>query len=237
MKTYPGGKGASYRHLINLMPKHDTYIETHLGGGAVLRHKQSAKRNIGIDIDMKVINVWRERYHVGLELYCMDAVEFLQQYPFIGDELVYCDPPYLLETRRGGKIYRHEYHAKDHVRLLEVIKALPCAVMISGYDNPLYRDMLPDWQTYSFEVATQNGKATETVWFNYPFPQYLHDTRFLGKDFREREKIRRRTDNLKRKISALPQHELSAIWGWMQEQYGNAWSGDMGVARMRGTDE
>lgn len=227
MKTYPGGKGASYRHLINLMPKHDTYIETHLGGGAVLRHKQLAKRNIGIDIDMKVINVWRERHHVGLELYCIDAVEFLQQYRFTGDELVYCDPPYLLETRRGGKIYRHEYQAKDHVRLLEVIKALPCAVMISGYNNPLYSGMLPDWQTYSFEVATQNGKATETVWFNYPLPQHLHDTRFLGNDFREREKIRRRTDNLKRKISALSQHERSAIFGWMQEQYSDVWSGGM----------
>lgn len=227
MKTYPGGKGASFRHLINLMPIHETYIETHLGGGAVLRHKQLAKRNIGIDSNVKVINTWRERHHAGLELYCMDAVKFLQQYPFIGNELVYCDPPYLPETRRGGKIYRHEYQFKDHIRLLEVIKALPCAVMISGYANPLYRDMLPDWHTYSFEAATQNGKATETVWFNYPFPQHLHDSRFLGKDFREREKIRRRTDNLKRKISALPQHERSAIFGWIQEQYGDAWSGSM----------
>lgn len=32
---YNGGKGASgvHQQIINKMPKHSTYIETHLGGG------------------------------------------------------------------------------------------------------------------------------------------------------------------------------------------------------------
>ena len=34
---YPGGKGKCYQHIINLMPMHDTYIETHLGGGEPYR--------------------------------------------------------------------------------------------------------------------------------------------------------------------------------------------------------
>ena len=33
---YDGGKGACYRQLINLMPPHRRYVETHLGGGAVI---------------------------------------------------------------------------------------------------------------------------------------------------------------------------------------------------------
>ena len=68
MKTYPGGKGTSFRHLINLMPKHDTYIETHLGGGAVMRNKKPAKRNIGIDIDSSVIQKWSEESHTDLNI-------------------------------------------------------------------------------------------------------------------------------------------------------------------------
>jgi site-specific DNA-adenine methylase len=56
---YPGGKGKCYQRLINLMPVHETYIETHLGGGAVMRNKRPAARNIGIDIDQQVIDVWR----------------------------------------------------------------------------------------------------------------------------------------------------------------------------------
>ena len=50
-QQYPGGKGRSFRTLINLMPPHDRYVETHVGGGAVLRHKLAAKKSIGIDLD------------------------------------------------------------------------------------------------------------------------------------------------------------------------------------------
>jgi len=52
---YPGGKGQTFQKSINLMPPHDVYIETHLGGGAVIRNKKPARRNIGLEIDPKVI--------------------------------------------------------------------------------------------------------------------------------------------------------------------------------------
>jgi len=32
-----------------MKPPHDTYIETHLGGGAVMRNKPPARNNIAID--------------------------------------------------------------------------------------------------------------------------------------------------------------------------------------------
>ena len=34
---------------------------------------------------------------------------------------------------------------------------------------------------------------TEYLWCNYPAPMALHDYRYLGKDFRERERIKRMT--------------------------------------------
>ena len=37
--------------IIALMPPHDTYIETHLGGGAIMQRKPPALRNIAIDLD------------------------------------------------------------------------------------------------------------------------------------------------------------------------------------------
>ncbi len=36
-----------------MMPPHDTYIETHLGGGAIMKRKPPALRNIGIDLDQR----------------------------------------------------------------------------------------------------------------------------------------------------------------------------------------
>lgn len=56
--TYPGGKGAVFRWLINHIPPHDTYIATHLGHDAILRFKRPARSNIGIDADASVIDWW-----------------------------------------------------------------------------------------------------------------------------------------------------------------------------------
>lgn len=51
--TYLGSKAASgvFQKIIAEMPPHDTYIETHTGGGAVMLRKPPARRNWGIDID------------------------------------------------------------------------------------------------------------------------------------------------------------------------------------------
>ena len=37
--------------LIAMMPSHSRYIETHLGGGAIMKRKPPALCNIGIDLD------------------------------------------------------------------------------------------------------------------------------------------------------------------------------------------
>lgn len=54
---YPGGKAASgtYQQIINLIPPHRVYIETHLGGGAIVRAKRPAAVNILIDLDAAAI--------------------------------------------------------------------------------------------------------------------------------------------------------------------------------------
>lgn len=52
--------------------------------------------------------------------------------------LLYCDPPYLPETRKAGG-YAHELTEKDHEDLLDALHRFPGMVMLSGYDNDLYR--------------------------------------------------------------------------------------------------
>src|SRR3954465_4816137 len=94
---YPGGKGKCFQHIINLMPPHRVYIETHLGGGAVLRHKRPAERTIGGEIDPRVVQAWRgpPAPIPGLQVREVDALVFLRDFSFEGDELVYADPPYV----------------------------------------------------------------------------------------------------------------------------------------------
>ena len=203
-RKFPGGKGGTYQRYINLMPPHEVYIESHLGGGAIMRYKQKAKRNIGIEIDPEVIKHWTSESQTGFEFLWRDAIPFLRDYPFTGTELVYCDPPYIRETRKKHyPLYKYEYSHSQHVELLEVIKSLPCMVMISGYESQLYMESLKSWHVHSFQAATQHGMATEWIWMNYSQPVQLHDYRYLGDNFREREKIKLRTQKWSARFRSL----------------------------------
>ena len=137
--SYPGGKGRAFHAIINLMPPHDTYIETHLGSGAVMLRKRPARRSIGVDIDPRAISAWPAEERSDVELVLADAVTFLGAHALGGDELVYCDPPYWPGCRKRARCYRHDYSERDHLLLLDVLEALSCRVILSGYRSPKLR--------------------------------------------------------------------------------------------------
>ncbi|WP_382161569.1 DNA adenine methylase [Hydrogenophaga sp. ANAO-22] len=216
---YPGGKGKTYQHIINLMPVHRVYIETHLGGGAVMRHKLAAAHNFGIDADARVIEAWSAESLPDVEVACTRAEEFLASYPFQGDELVYADPPYHPTTRRQKRVYRLDYSEEDHERLAALLRELPCMVILSGYANPVYERVLGDWRTRKFQAKTHTDVRTETLWFNFEPPRALHDSRYVGADFRERQTIRRRMDRLQERIARMDAIERTAFMHWLHEAY------------------
>jgi len=210
--NYPGGKGGVFHKLINLMPPHEVYIETHLGGGAIMRNKARAKRNIGIEIDPHVIELWYQNKQIDFELIHDDAIRYLKNYQFTGKELIYCDPPYLRETRKKrARLYKYDYTIDQHIELLELIKSLPCMVMISGYESALYKESLKEWHTHIYKVGCHHGIAIEWVWMNYPLPVQLHDYRYLGNTFRERERIKEKSKRWKRRYQSMPILERQAL--------------------------
>lgn len=214
---YPGGKGKSYQRIINLLPPHTTYIETHLGGGAVLQHKKPSPNSIAIDRDPEVIEYWRRNLPSFASYIQTDALEFLITNRFSGDEVVYCDPPYLPSTRRRGRVYKYDYDKRDHERLLEVLRQLPCRILISGYPSRLYDAQLREWTTYTFSAQSHTGVRLEKLWFNFDPPKRLHDSRYLGNDFRQRQTFRRRMDRLRRRISSLSPQEQHFLSEWLAD--------------------
>lgn len=219
--NYPGGKGSFYQKLINFIPPHEVYIETHLGGGAVMRNKKPAKMNIGIDIDSNVIEMWSSITKPNkFKLICRDAIEYLKEYQFNGKELLYCDPPYLRDTRKKYyPLYKYEYTVEQHIELLQTIKSLPCMVMISGYKSQLYMESLKNWNHHSFQVKTQHGTAIEWIWMNYSPPEELHDYRYLGNNFRERERIKRKTKRWLERLEKMPVLERKALLSEIYSAY------------------
>lgn len=218
--TWPGGKNGSgvYQRIINHMPPHDIYIEAFCGSGAVLRNKLPAIENFAIDRDEEAIKTAR-----GLSGYRADiewlpgecGITFLEDHgdDFAGhpQTLIYCDPPYPHETRTRDDMYAHEMGSDDHRRLLELLCNTQAMVMISGYRCDLYDARLKHWRRDDYQTMTRGGVATESLWMNFPEPVSLHDYSFLGENYRERERIRRKKERFRKRFAAMDRLERLAI--------------------------
>ena len=208
--AYFGSKATSglCQPLIAMMPPHDTYIETHLGGGAIMQRKPPALHNIGIDLDARALADFECGYSVERVHGC--AHQFLSDNEYQGSELVYCDPPYLKRTRTSVRRYRHDYEEQDHIDLLELLRTLPCQVMLSGYPSALYDRLLDGWQTLELQVMNQGGVRTEKLWFNFT-PDRVHWASYAGKNFTDRQRIKRKAESWGRRYEALPRAERVAV--------------------------
>ncbi len=210
MNSYFGSKATSglCQPIIAMMPPHDTYIETHLGGGAIMRRKPPALHNIGIDLDLKPLTAFECDYSVEKIHGC--AHQFLPSYTYDGRELVYCDPPYLHKTRSSTRRYRFDYQEQDHVELLKILKGLSCSVILSGYPSTLYDEQLTGWNTIELQVMNQGGVRTEKLWFNFT-PDRVHWCRYAGKNFTDRQRIKRKAESWGKRYQALPRPERLAL--------------------------
>lgn len=210
MGNYFGSKATSglCQPIIAVMPPHDTYIETHLGGGAIMKRKPPALCNIGIDLNPRALADFDCDYPVQLIQGC--AHRFLAEYDYQGRELIYCDPPYLLHTRTSKRRYRFDYREQDHIDLLTLLTGLPCNVMLSGYPSRLYDEWLSDWNHLELQVMNQAGVRTEKLWFNFTIDR-VHWASFAGRNFTHRQSIKRKAANWGKRYQALARAERVAV--------------------------
>ena len=102
-----------------------------------------------------------------VQIECRPAEDIIERFNF-ENALIYCDPPYLLETR-FGKQYKQEMTEKDHKQLLAVLQESRAKVILSGYESKLYNDALKGWHKESTQSITQNPKKSgkEVLWMNF----------------------------------------------------------------------
>lgn len=85
-----------------------------------------------------------------------------------GPETVhYIDPPYVTGTRDKGRDYRFEMKDQDHQRLAELLHNLQGAVVLSGYESPLYSDLYAGWRKV-FRSTHADGarERLEVLWLS-----------------------------------------------------------------------
>lgn len=219
---YPGGKSGAgvVQKIINQIPPHSLYITAFAGHDAPLRSMRRAAAAIAIDSDVHVIEYWQELALPGVTAIKGDAISFLKSYNWQGGEFVYCDPPYLKfdvdgsPVRKSARdIYDNEFDTvPQHEGLLRVLLGLPCMVAISGYWSSLYASMLQGWRYISYNTIARDGTVRrEYLWMNYPEPVELHDYRYLGDNFREREKITRQKKRWRARLLRMDRLQRYAL--------------------------
>lgn len=101
------------------------------------------------------------------QIECRPAVEVIRRFDF-ENVLIYCDPPYLMETRYG-KQYKQEMTKQQHKDLMEVLLASKAKVILSGYESDLYNSVLKGWHKEHIWSAARNSskKKQEVLWMNF----------------------------------------------------------------------
>lgn len=102
----------------------------------------------------------------------LDAIKILDGEDF----LVYCDPPYLHETRNSkGEYGAFEMSVADHIKLVERLSDMDGKFILSGYRSSLYDSYAAfgGWRRIDIDIANHASGAgnkerkTECLWMNY----------------------------------------------------------------------
>jgi DNA adenine methylase len=104
-----------------------------------------------------------------------DALFLIEKYNR-KEVLMYLDPPYVLNTRKNKKIYKHEMSDEDHVRLCDLINKSSAKIILSGYQNSIYENRLRGFRRTEIQSYDEKGnKRMEVLWANFVTTGNLFD--------------------------------------------------------------
>lgn len=107
----------------------------------------------------------------GVVIENIDGIKLMKNHDS-ENTLFYVDPPYMLNTRfkkQKTKCYNFEMTDEEHELLLFELKQLKGSIILSGYENDLYNDILSDWKKVRKDTFSDTAKARiETLWISRP---------------------------------------------------------------------
>jgi DNA adenine methylase len=223
MNGVAGSKGGSgvWQRIISEMPPHRVYVEAFGGAGVVYRRKRGCELSLLIEKDPTTASSLATFLPAAAHVIVGDAISLLPVLHLGADALVYADPPYPLSSRRQSRaLYRCEMADDEHEALLAVLVGLKCRVMVSTYANPMYARALGDWRCVTIPTVTRGGGgSTELVYCNFAESHHRHDPRWLGRDYRERERIRRRVSRWVRMLASMKPAERAFALSSIENAY------------------
>jgi DNA adenine methylase len=109
-----------------------------------------------------------------VQIVCRPAIDVIRTWDS-KDTLIYCDPPYVHETRHEGsrEVYGVELFEDGHRELATALNACKAKVVLSGYSSPLYEELYRGWRSVQFDIANhaaggrKKARKQEVLWLNW----------------------------------------------------------------------
>jgi len=214
-KTYAGGKcgNGTFQTIINEIPKIDLFVEVFCGNCSISSKLKPPPITVVNDIDSYVISQIPVPVSQSFIIENLDWRDLIVKYASTaGRKLYYFDPPYLFSSRKSNRpIYNYEWSMSDHIKFLSVVSVLKTNCIISHYPCDLYDTALINWRKVEYRSMTRAGMALECIWMNYPSPTTLQDYRYIGLNYTDRQRIKRKLARTLATIAKLPQLERSQL--------------------------
>ena len=137
--------------------------------------KTGAPQNTGIWINSRAKLITLGKRLQKTFITCRPAIDVVREH--LGPRnCLYLDPPYIHSTQVKGStkcVYYKEMTDLDYKVLLETVRDTEAQVILSGYDHPLYNDILRSWHKIVSFVKTNapvgakaKSKRLEVLWYN-----------------------------------------------------------------------
>ncbi len=160
------------------------------------RHGREARVNRWYNLPERLEKVV-ERLR-GVRVENLDVFDLIRPFSDRPATLIYLDPPYFMKRGHGYVIDAN--NLEFHEQLLDTCQKARCMILLSGYENKLYRKSLTPkngWQRKEIETHTRDttGKdfsRTEVLWMNDRFIKARKNMKvpiLLKKDEKKNNKI------------------------------------------------
>ena len=86
-------------------------------------------------------------------------------------------------------------------------------LLLSGYKSELYMSMLHGWSYFETNTMSRGGKRIESLWTNFNPSEFIkHDYNFIGKNYTDRQRIKRKAERWVKNLEAMPLDEKMYIF-------------------------
>lgn len=208
-----------WQKIISEIPKCSLFIDAMCGSGLIGSLVNDCQV-IFNDINEAVIKKIKSANDFCLYT-SEDYRKIIQRYDNGNRERVfYFDPPYLFETRSYQlPIYKFEWDATDHKKFLSIITKMKSCVMVSHFTCKLYDTSLKNWRKINYPTMTRAGQRIETLYMNFKQPVLLQCFQHVGKDYIDRQRLKRKISALLSRFDKYDPQERAAVLSSIIDHY------------------